>query len=98
MKPSQLVSSPSVCAVNGCKDQDCSLDINYRQDYELYICATCYLELQETNIDKNQLWDMLSQSQLARESEENPNFGQERRKLADIPILLRESSGEDTER
>ena len=94
--------SPTVCAINGCSvEHDPSLEINYREDYELYICFTCYSELQEvgapTRADVKQLHENLFIHKLARDSEDNPDCGQERRALADIPLLLRESRDDDTE-
>lgn len=103
MIPSQpTYGSPTVCAINGCSTgHDPSLEIDYRENYELYICFTCYSELQEsgapTKADVKQLHENLYYLQLARESEDNPNLGRERRALADIPLLLRETD-DDTER
>jgi len=103
MKPSKPTSgSPTVCAVGGCSgEDDPSLEIDYREDYRLYICATCYLELQDgeppTKADMQQFHENLFIHQLARESEENPDFGREKRALADIPLLLREFRDDDAE-
>jgi predicted AAA+ superfamily ATPase len=97
-----ISGSPTVCAVNGCStEHDPSLGIDYRREYKLYICSTCYLEFEEgsapTKGDVEQLHENLYYLQLARESEDNPDFGRERRALADIPLLLRESKDDDTE-